>query len=40
MDPWVLTEADPDLMGMFDDLDEWLENENCDCEGTCRCETS
>ena len=28
---------DPDLPAMFDDIDEWLDNENCDCEGVCKC---
>ena len=37
-EPRILTEADPDLMGMFDDLDEFLDNEDCRCEGTCTCQ--
>ena len=37
-DPRILTDYDPYLFGMFDDLDEWLENENCSCEGTCVCQ--
>lgn len=37
MDPWILT-LDTDLLAMFDDLDEFLDNEDCDCEGTCGCE--
>ena len=48
MGPRILTDAgafmapdgsiDYDLLGIYDDLDEFLDNENCDCPGTCRCE--
>ena len=37
-DPRILTDYDPDLMAVFDDVDEFLDNESCSCDGTCECE--
>ena len=36
--PRILTDMDPDLLAVYDDLDEYLEHENCNCDGTCGCQ--
>lgn len=37
-DPRVLTAAESDLLAA--DVDVWLDQEDCPCEGTCQCEDS
>lgn len=34
--PRILT-GDVDLMAIHDDVDVWLDQEDCSCEGTCGC---